>query len=68
MYRPHVAQTRERKTLLRTAVKGHAFKGTYGSVFDELKTDVFRSKLFWHESSNIETSSLHQRSNIGEGW
>jgi hypothetical protein len=35
-----VAQTDELKTPVPSAFKGHAFKGTYGCDFGELKTDV----------------------------
>ena len=45
-YRRPSVQQGERKTLLRTVVKEHAFKGTYGSDSGELKTDVGRSKSF----------------------
>jgi hypothetical protein len=37
---PCSGPTGERKTLVPDAAKGHAFKGTYGSDSDELKTDV----------------------------
>jgi hypothetical protein len=43
---PHVTQTGELKTPVPNALRGHAFKRTYGSDFGELKTDVFRSRLF----------------------
>ncbi len=41
--------TGERKTFVPGAVKGHAFKGTYGSDSGELKTDVCCSNPFWYE-------------------
>jgi hypothetical protein len=40
-----VASASELKTPSPAALNGHAFKGTYGCVFGELKTDVCCS--FW---------------------